>query len=185
MASLLNLRLGILVPVCFGTRFGCLFSSTRRGIKTDGFKLVSFVLNFQIKTKLAYLFLHILFAFFLPVHPTPPETICLPRPPSFWDLRTTVFRREKGTCKGWVLGRGLEGAAPQGKKGISFRNGARKKNTKNKPKPGLLARFFWYPFGFLQAELSQLRFLNFRRCPDLRRQEPYTRLTKHGTSLLW
>ena len=30
------------------------------------------------------------------------------------QLRTTLFSRERGTCKRWVFGRGLEGPPPQG-----------------------------------------------------------------------
>ena len=64
-------------------------------------------------------------SFFLLVHPTPPLAIFFLKPLSFLDLRTTLFSRKR-TCKGWVLGMGLEGAAPQ-EKGISFQKGAQKK----------------------------------------------------------
>ena len=39
-------NLGILVAVCFGTGFECLFSSTQSGIKRTGIKMASF-LNFE------------------------------------------------------------------------------------------------------------------------------------------
>ena len=67
------------------------------------------------------------FPFFSPVHPTLPRAIFFPKIPSFWHLRSTLSRREKATCRGWVLGTVLDGVAPQGKKGKSFFSGARKK----------------------------------------------------------
>ena len=35
--------------------------------------------------------------------------------PSFWNLRATLLSRGKATCRGWVLGMGLEGVTRQGK----------------------------------------------------------------------
>ena len=74
-----------------------------------------------------YLFLCILFSFFCPVRPTLPHAIFSPRIPSFWDLTSTLSRREKGTCRGWVLGTVLDGFAAQEKKENVFFFGARKR----------------------------------------------------------
>ena len=64
-------------------------------------------------------FVH-LFSFFCPVRPTLPHAIFFPKIPSFWDLRSTLSRREKATCRGWVLGTVLDGVAPQEKRKILF-----------------------------------------------------------------
>ena len=67
-----------------------------------------------------HLFCASVFSFFCPVHPTLPQAIFFPKIPSFWDLKSTLSSREKATCRGWVLGTVLDGAAPQEKRKILF-----------------------------------------------------------------
>ena len=43
-------------------------------------------------------------------NPPHPQTILLPL---LWDPRTTLLIKRKATSRAWVLGRGLEGVAPQ------------------------------------------------------------------------
>ena len=82
----------------------------------------SFLDFFSVKT------LHILptffcasfFPFFALSAPPFPGHVSSPKSPSFWDLRSTLSRREKATCRGWVLGTVLDGVAPQEKKENPF-----------------------------------------------------------------
>ena len=77
--------------------------------------------TFVLLQKKSHLFLCILFSFFLrPFRPTLPHAIFFPKIPSFWDLRSTLSRREKAICRGWVLGTVLDGVAPQEKKENPF-----------------------------------------------------------------
>ena len=65
-------------------------------------------------------FVHPFFLFFALSPRTLPQAIFLPKIPSFWDLRSTLSRREKATCRGWVLGTVLDEVAPQEKKENPF-----------------------------------------------------------------
>ena len=65
-------------------------------------------------------FVHPFFLFFCPVRPTLLQAIFFPKIPSFWDLRSALSRREKATCRGWVLGTVLDEVAPQEKKENPF-----------------------------------------------------------------
>ena len=69
--------------------------------------------------KYTHLFLRILFSFFCPVHPTPPQATFFPRILSCWDLRSTLSSIEKATSRGSVVGTVLDEVAPR-KKGKSF-----------------------------------------------------------------
>ena len=73
--------------------------------------------------------MRILFAFFHPVHPTPPQAIVFPKAVSFWDHRTTLFSRGNQTCRGWVLGRGSERGGPTAKKGTSLKMAREKRSV--------------------------------------------------------
>ena len=73
-----------------------------------------------VVARLSHLFLCILFSFFCPVCLTLPHAVLFPKIPSFWDFSSTLSRREKATCRGWVLGAVLDGVAPQEKKENPF-----------------------------------------------------------------
>ena len=60
------------------------------------------------------------FFLFSPVRPTLPPGNFFPKIPSFWDLRSTLSRREKATRRDWALGTVLDGVAPQEKKENPF-----------------------------------------------------------------
>ena len=60
------------------------------------------------------------FPFFALSAPPFPGHFSSPKSTSFWDLRSTLSRREKATCRGWVLGDGSGRGRPRGKKENPF-----------------------------------------------------------------
>ena len=75
----------------------------------------------QLKQCTSFLFVRPSF-FLFPSPPQPSPGTSLP-----WDLRTTLFVEERQPARAGFLGRVLGRSFPTGKKGTSFKNGAREK----------------------------------------------------------